>query len=417
MGQKGEFMKVWFLLLSILVFTGIVGAIGVEKAELEAEAKRVLMLGDIDKRKEVDVLYALGDVYLDEGDVANAKRLLGEALRVDSLNFTGQVKYAELLLKDDQKTEAIEKLKTVYTYAEEAELIDRSASILIEQGISLPSYLPKDPNDLKGPILYIVAVGNKNKVLMQEMAAELGKIIKMNVEVLDTAVLEVGPFDRNHAKEYIEHIAENIKEWLEPQDFRRRLRLCGISSIESASYDMLKVFVWSTLKESLKDEEFSKFVETLDEYEKSGQYDSNRLYRLLVDRYPLSKPTMCFLGITGYDIYAPDTNFVFGSSGLGHAIMSYHRFSGKFSNTTQNRPRLVKRTVKQAVSSAFFMLSIQRCNSPMCMRAYSNTLEEHDAKQDTLCSWCQRQLDEKLAVMQSQRATKQSQRSTEEIRK
>ena len=165
------------------------------------------------------------------------------------------------------------------------------------------------------------------------------------------------------------------------------------SSIETAPYKKLKVFVWSFLKANLPDAPFSEFLERLEAAEKDGQYSAERLYRLVVKQYPLTTPTVRYLGITDGDIYGENTNYLFGTSGLGHAIMSYHRFGGAFNNAPQNRPRLVKRAVKQAVSSTFFMLNIRRCDSPMCMRAYSSSLEEHDVKNDTLCSWCRQELE------------------------
>lgn len=395
-------MKIWVLLSGLFLIAGAAVSVEQNKAELEAKAKQVLSLGDVDKRKEVGVLYALGDVYLEEGDFVNARRLLGEALRVDSLNFAGQLTYAELLLKDPENSEALETLKTVYMYAEEAALIERAAALLNVQGVTVSTSSWPEPEAVEGPVLYLVAVGERNAVLLQEVAAELTKFVKLEVVILDRAAVDAGSFDRSPAQQYVEHISGNIEKWLEPQDFRRRLRMCGISSLESAPYEAKKVFVWSFLKESLPREEFSEFLETLETYEKKGQYSSDRLFRSLVRHYPLPRPNVRYLGITGYDIFAPDTNFVFGRSGSGYAIMSYHRFRGDFNNSPQNRPRLVHRTVKQAVSSTFFMLDIQRCNSPMCMRAYSNTLDEHDAKSYSLCDWCTLQLDKKLTAIQNQ---------------
>ncbi|MHC4292488.1 MAG: hypothetical protein ACYSTR_09790, partial [Planctomycetota bacterium] len=104
------------------------------------------------------------------------------------------------------------------------------------------------------------------------------------------------------------------------------------------------------------------------------------------------------IGITKEDIYAKDYNFLFGWGGKGYDIMSYHRFTADFNNDKPNRPLLVKRTLKQCISSTFRTLGIQRCTSPTCARAYPNDLTEHDRKAVELCDWCKEWLKEKLKV-------------------
>lgn len=386
-------MKRYLAVLAGLLVVGISGASQERKAELESKVKDVLSLDDVSRRKEVGVLFELGDLYAAEGDAAGAMRFYGEGLRVDGLNFAYQIKHAKLLLQDGRTAEAVDKLTTVYTYAEAAATIDEARALLAEQGaaVSLPAL--KDPDGVSGPIIYLVPVGCRNDVLLRETAAALEKIVALPVAVPDVAALDPGPFDRTAAERYIQGIAKNIIEKGDPKEYRQHLRFASLSSIETAPYGKLKVFVWSFLKANLPDAPFSEFVARLEAAEKDGQYSAERLYRLVVKRYPLAKPTERYLGITDGDIYGENTNFLFGTSGLGHAIMSYHRFGGAFNDAPQNRPRLVRRAVKQAVSSTFFMLNIRRCDSPMCMRAYSSSLEEHDVKDDTLCRWCRQQLE------------------------
>jgi predicted Zn-dependent protease len=68
--------------------------------------------------------------------------------------------------------------------------------------------------------------------------------------------------------------------------------------------------------------------------------------------------------------------------------MSYHRFTADFNKEDQNRPRLVRRALKQAVSSSFFVLAIPRCTNPLCIRAYPHSLAELDNKGNEICSSC-----------------------------
>jgi predicted Zn-dependent protease len=163
-------------------------------------------------------------------------------------------------------------------------------------------------------------------------------------------------------------------------------------------------------EERLSANEYKMFTEMLVLSEKAGQYNSERLLRLLVKQYPSSHIAELYIGITEHDIFSSGTNFVFSISGTRYAVMSYHRFRGVFNNTSQNRPCLLNRTVKLSVSCVFHTLDIPRCNMPMCMRAYANNLDEHDVKQGALCNWCQKQLDERLAVIRSRPAKQLPQR-------
>lgn len=394
-------MKAWKAFLSMLMLAGVVIGAGDEgrKAELEARAKEVLAMDNVSMRKEVGVLFELGDLYLKENNIARAMRLYEQGLTADSLNFAYQVKHAKLLLTAGEKGQAVEKLKIVSTYAEEAALIDEARRLLATNGFEVGLPAENEPNQVNGPILYLVPIGEMNATLLRETATELEKIVKVNVVVEEAAEFELGKFDRLNSESYIKNIAERIQESLTPQEFQRQLSLYTIRSIETASYSKLKLFVQSFLKENLPKEEYAKFLKILENAEQEGQYDANRLLGLIQRHYDVSGGTIGYLAITNFDLYGNDSNFLFGSAQDGCGIMSYHRFTGAFNEEPQNRPRLVGRTVKQAVSSTMFIMGIPRCNTPMCVRAYPNSLSEHDAKQSSLCGWCQERLEGKLAVM------------------
>jgi len=99
-----------------------------------------------------------------------------------------------------------------------------------------------------------------------------------------------------------------------------------------------------------------------------------------------------YLGITEADLFTRDYNFLYGWGGPGHAVMSYHRFTAAFNKEPPNRPKLLERAVKQALSSTFYILDIPRCTSPACARAYPHSLAEHDQKTADLCNDCKRAL-------------------------
>ena len=125
-----------------------------------------------------------------------------------------------------------------------------------------------------------------------------------------------------------------------------------------------------------------------------GQYDADLLQDLLGTNFSLGERhgVRGYLGITEVDIYARDYNYLFGWAGKGYGVISYRRFTARFDREAPNRPRLLRRTLKQGISSSFFILGIPRCKTPDCARAYPGNLEEHDRKGTEICEWCRGQL-------------------------
>jgi predicted Zn-dependent protease len=141
------------------------------------------------------------------------------------------------------------------------------------------------------------------------------------------------------------------------------------------------------------------FYDMVEQIRQAGQHDAKRLISKLMRKHPLDGTgnIIGYLGITEHDIFAKDYNFLYGWGGKGHAVMSYHRFMAAFNREPPNRPRLIERATKQAISSSFFILGIPRCTSPLCARAYPHNLTEHDQKTSQLCEGCRRNLEWTLA--------------------
>ena len=132
----------------------------------------------------------------------------------------------------------------------------------------------------------------------------------------------------------------------------------------------------------------------MQEVQNKGQYDTKRLLTELKKEFRATKKPAIkgYLGITEADIFTKDYNFLYGSSGSGYGVMSYHRFRAVFNEEPPNRPRLLKRTAKQGISSSFSILGIPRCSTPTCVQGYPNSLTEHDQKSIEICPGCKEQL-------------------------
>jgi predicted Zn-dependent protease len=364
---------------------------GDRRTELEAQVHQIMKLDNVEMRRQVGPLFELADLYLEQNEDDSALRLYELALRVDSLNFACQVKHAGLLLKKGQRDQAIEKLNLASQYAEDFDVITQARSLLAAEGAAGESSKPVD--HLADPILYLVPIGKVNPVLLKETAAELTGVLHLDVVITDKLDIDLGPFDRTQADKVVRGIAERMQENMPAEEFNRRRRLFSLGSIENAGYEDVKRFVKAFVKELGPAKDYAAFCSQLDDLEKEGQYDASRLLDVFSKRLPPVPGSIGYLCITDFDLYGWNSNFVFGNAMKGMGVISYHRFTAAFNETAQNRPRLVQRTVKQAASSTFFVMGIPRCSTPMCIRAYPNSLDEHDAKQAAPCTGCKQQLE------------------------
>jgi predicted Zn-dependent protease len=116
-----------------------------------------------------------------------------------------------------------------------------------------------------------------------------------------------------------------------------------------------------------------------------SQYSGDALLEQLTYRfrnYNNDPHCLGILGVTSNDIYENDYNFLFGWAQKSLGIISYARFL--LGNPTNEQ--FEKRTIMQALSSIGFVIGIPRCTNPTCARAYPNSLEEQDRKNDKLCN-------------------------------
>ncbi len=115
------------------------------------------------------------------------------------------------------------------------------------------------------------------------------------------------------------------------------------------------------------------------------QYDPERFARTLLRS---KEPTANFhLGIVDVDIYALGMNYIFGIANplLGSAVVSLFRLTG---------PRLEERLGKEAIHETGHLLGLTHCDSPRCVMYFSNTINDTDKKDMSLCMQCRRKIEE-----------------------
>lgn len=375
-----------------------VSSLDPERAVLEARVQQILQKDNVSQRREIDDVFALADLYASEENTTEAVRLYEAGLRVDSWRFAYQLKLARLLHQLGDTAAAIEKTQTAYLYAEDEDLINEAHVFLSELGIA-----HSDERDigeaelgLLGEIV-LVPIGKVNSRLLAESRQELEAKVGLRFSIADDR-LEPGEMDRRYLDQYLTKVVQHIQSTLSQEQLHTLFSAQQLSEVELEVPGAKRRFAEQFLEQMALPQQVQAFHEQLQRLEDQGQFDVGRLISDLKERFPMvdEEPTGMnikgYLGVTEADIFSEETNFVFGTVERPYGVMSYHRFLARTNDEPPNRPRLRARFVKQALSSAFFILGIPRCTSPMCARAYPHSLTEHDQKGTELCLWCKEQL-------------------------
>jgi predicted Zn-dependent protease len=118
------------------------------------------------------------------------------------------------------------------------------------------------------------------------------------------------------------------------------------------------------------------------------QYGGDRILEELGRRYPADRrPHPFIIAVTGRDIFAPETNFVFSwqspSTGLG--VMSTHRFMAGLDDFYEPGVVATRRVAIQLLSTSGSLLGFTRPTQPECPLAYPHGVREFMLKGSRLC--------------------------------
>ena len=352
-------------------------------AELEARVKEILARDNISQRPDVNDVFELADIYASQGNISKARKMYETGLSIDSFKFEYQLKCADLMRKSGDVNQAVEKYKSIYTYSEDENLINTAKKQLLDLKIDCSKPSQKE-SKFK---IVVVPIGKLNDVFVDELLSRLNEATGIKY-VLSEKQIPPGKIDRTYAARYLSRICEKIRS--ESPDIK--------PPSDTDPNAQMQFIIELMRKESVPKKDIENFRIDMMKNFKNGQRDASRLLAELSEHFSSSKEddVVGFLGMTESDIYSNDNNYLFGLARSGFAVGSYCRFKGDFNKEPQHRPRLVERSLKQCLSSVFFVLNIPRCTNAMCARAYANSLEEHDLKDVQLCSWCREQLSKKL---------------------
>lgn len=117
-----------------------------------------------------------------------------------------------------------------------------------------------------------------------------------------------------------------------------------------------------------------------------AQYHCNAIMRRLVS---LMEPGQMVMGVTDVDLFVPDSPFVFGEADRESrtAVVSLSRLShGAELNMLRRRFQV------EAIHQAGHLLGLSYCEDPRCVMFFSQTPQDCDRKQPTLCNLCRNEL-------------------------
>ncbi len=363
------------------------------KEELEPLVKELLKQDEVLRTRQIDKIYRLAEIYEKDGRTEEAINLYEQALKTDSSNVYYQNKLAKLLFACGRIGEGGPRLQFVYQFAEDDETIVIAGKLLSEQRIEIPKCEKLAGSLLTNSVVALVPVGSPSPLVIEELRSLLERNLGVPVCILSDPVL-LGAVDKLYADQFISGLYSNIASGLTDLQQDQVRKKMGYIKGPIATTDMQRRFIEIYLSVTGKSQDLERFRQQIKEMGSSGKYSIEPVAGKIRNRYPFDarRDIKAYIGVTEQDIYSGSANFCYGGTVGAYGVISYHCFASTFTGETQNRPRMINRLLKQAISSTCFIFFGPRCSQPYCVRTYPKTLEQHDQKSDQLCAGCQHQL-------------------------
>jgi predicted Zn-dependent protease len=234
--------------------------------------------------------------------------------------------------------------------------------------------------------VYIATYPDLNHNVVELLSARISEEYGIETKIINIGRDESEIHIRDKQDEVYDEIINDVKLRNSNETINNFLRQIGLTKKALKTREGKRRFVFTLLDQSESGKNQWKEIELV-----QLQYNGNSLLKQLSEifrNYSNDPKCLGILGITRKDIYENDYNFLFGWAKKKSGVISYARFL--FDNPTSEQ--FEKRTIMQALSSIGFVIGIPRCTNPICARAYPNSLEEQDRKEDKLCDECKTNL-------------------------
>jgi len=213
-----------------------------KKTILEERARKLLNIGDVSLRKDVDVLFELAAIYVKEGKDKEAIDLYRRALQADSWRLEKQLEFGKLIAKGYDRDLAKDKALFVFEYAEDDALISEAQSLMTDLGADSVYLEPTANKVVSDKIeIVIVPIGNINKILLNEIRIDLQNTLGITYTISGVG-LDLGHADRNRVEQHIDETIEKIKAGLSPEKLGEFLAELDLSESDLNGLDGKKSY-------------------------------------------------------------------------------------------------------------------------------------------------------------------------------
>jgi predicted Zn-dependent protease len=352
--------------------------------ELEIIVNNAEKQGNVSARSHINQYWQLVDLYLKKKDYKNAYNIIIKGLKLDSWNYKYQKIASEIEVMNQEYEKAYYRLNFIINNLNELddiynESLRQIKKINIEKADLTPINLP-------GHYVYIATYPNLNSDVVDVLSARVSEEYGIEVKTINVGLKESEENIRDRQLDIYNEITDDIYLRYSKENIDIFLQQIGVSDEAMNTREGKRKFVYALLNQNDNGRSQWEEIELL-----KSQCSSDALLDQLSRRFmDYSNDPRCLgiLGVKSNDIYENDYNFLFGWARKGLGVISYARFL--LGNPKDEQ--FEKRTVMQALSSIGFVMGIPRCTNPTCVRAYPNSLDEQDRKDDKLCNECRENL-------------------------
>jgi predicted Zn-dependent protease len=395
MFDQRNYLRLMFVLTLSAVATQIFGVEatsgGLDLNQMKVSADAVLQnVGDVSHSQiNAGSVFAYADALMASGQGNAAVVYLTKGLDLDPWRLDEQLVLANWYSNNKQAKKARRIFKYVLQFAEKESyredalkgLGESSEKFIVEKAAAIPG---------NGPVVVLVPLGVVESWILEHLSEEINLDLGIPVSIMGLGI-DPGPATRDPWSGVLNGIKDGVKK--DAVLSVKILDLAKIKGIQEQNLwkdDTFVPLLLDVLKVMGKGDDAAQIEMLLAQVKGSPlQWDAAQLIEEIKKQSrPWARDGVVFVGVTSLDIGSDGLSFQFGISETGTALISYHRFTAEFNNETPNNLRLTRRLEKQALSSVGFTFGIVRCSTPWCARAYPNSLDEHDVKENKLCDQC-----------------------------
>lgn len=371
-------------------------AASVAELPLKAAAESVMTnQNNVSASSDVAMIWRYVD-YLWENDRSlDAKKYIESGLSFAPFNYFYQARLAQILAKQGNHAAAVDRARIVYEKSEDSAPALMVAELLGKTQVQ--AFPPLEKVDFASPTVVLVTIGSVEPIVVDELKQRISEYMGLEVVVFKESATPPEA-DRSHYTTEIEKMRGNILALPEVKEYLQKQKI-DVEKLKAYNDFFVDTMIQFLAKSSpAAAEDFSAKMAFARLMGRQWKYDSLRDYLINMVK-PFKGKNWLLVGVTGFDLFMENTNFVFaGTNPYSQAIISYQRFTGVFNQEPQNRQRLVTRLFKQFLSVFGLLNGMVRCTFPECARVFPRSLPEHDEKPAYFCNECRRTLEELLKI-------------------